>query len=564
MDTGTHNARFAHTLLAHLAAFGIRDMCLSPGSRSTPLVLAATHIPELRTHVLHDERVAGFYALGIAKTTRLPVVLVSTSGTAAIEFAPAVVEAHQSSTPLVVLTADRPPELRGVGAPQTIDQTRLYGTHSKWSYDAAPPADHHDTAVATGLAERLVLEASTPPPGPVHLNIPFREPLIPPPDFVPDAEVIARTLVAAARHPAPAELAAIADRLIGARTLFVVGATTVDPSPIGQLAVDIGAVVFADIASPLRSGRAVGTMVGAADLLAGAGALDVDPPELVVRWGGLPTSKPVWSWLDAHPEVPQIVIDDAGRLGAGGGDRSLVNADPSATAATLIGEGMLCDKGYVERWLERDEAAAHTLAACLDAEPFPNEPAVAAIVAANLRRGARMFAGSSMPIRDVDMVAVDPASTPPVFGNRGANGIDGSIATALGAATAGPVVALVGDVAALYDLGGLVATARRDLDLVIVVVHNDGGGIFSFLPQGDAAVVEPTVFERFYGTPHGIDFVQIAAALDLAGEEIATQEELIAAVAAPGPRLVQVRTDRSENVEVHARIRRAVANALRS
>ena len=560
---GDANHQFSFALLSHLAALGVEHVCLSPGSRSTPLALAAAVLSDTRLHVLHDERVSGFYGLGIAKATGTPVVLICTSGTAAVELSPAVTEAFQSHAPLIVLTSDRPPELQGVGAPQTINQHQLYATHTKWSHHETPPSEETIESAAS-LAGRAVLAAMSSPRGPVHLNLPFREPLTPSAEFSYPTIPPTPPVVAAKRHPTPADLSNIGDRLIGRKTIFIVGHTTSDPTPIGQLAVDIGAVLFADVTSALRTDTATSTLVAPADALAAAGALDLDPPEVVVRWGGLPTSKPVWAWLDANAGVDQIVVDDGGRTGPAQTGRSLVNADPGATAQTLVGEGIVCDKPFIERWLERSGLAKEAIEAAITYEAFPNEPAVAKLVSGAVAAGARVFAGSSMPIRDLDLVCVAPQTTAATLANRGANGIDGSIATALGAAVAGPVVAMIGDVAALYDLGGIAAAARSDLDLTIVVIHNDGGGIFSFLAQAEADRVEPDVFERLFGAPHGTDFVEVATALGMRAAEVDSAADMRHALSHPGPQLLQIHTDRTENVAVHSRIHAAVAVALRA
>jgi len=560
-------ATFSTALVAALADLGLGDVCISPGSRNTSLTLAFAARHGIRDWSHHDERSAGFFAIGLARASGRPVALVCTSGTAAAEYHPAVVEALQSRTPLLVLTADRPPELRDVGAPQTIDQVKLYGDHVKWSHSAAPP-DAAAIAAAPSLAAHAWGEAMESPAGPVHLNLPFREPL------VPLAGAPARPAVVTApprtpqvatgvRIPDDATVAKL-DRILAGRTaLFVVGALADDAAAhaVDALATTLGAVVFADPQSGLRFGGHSSTIVATADLLATAGALDADPPEVVVRWGGLPTSKPVWRWLETRPDVTQVLIDPGGHREPLGTATLVVRCDVAATAARISTPG--APARWADDWRRRDTAARNSLETALGDERFPTAPAVARIVAAACPQDAVLFAGSSMPIRDVDVFA-DARSLPlTVVANRGASGIDGSISTALGIAAAGRrCVALIGDVAALHDLGALATMARLRLPLTVVVVNDDGGGIFELLPQADPGRIDRDVFERHIATPHGLDFAAIAAALGVPGRRIDDAEELTEAVAANGPQLIEVRTDRRRLADLHRKLRTAVAAGL--
>ncbi len=561
------NATFCSSLAASLATLGLRHACISPGSRNTPLAAAFAAHSAITDWSLHDERSAGFFALGLAKTGGIPVAVISTSGTAAAEYGPAVIEASAAGVPLLVLTADRPPELRGVGAPQTIDQIGLYGNAVRWFHDAGVP-DEATVAAVPGLAAHAWATALRTPPGPVHLNLPFREPLADgPPGAIPAASPT--TMSAEASAPGDGDLATLAGLVSGRRTLLVVG-----PAEEAGLAAACAALaaagsfpLLADPLSGVRHGpHSRRHVIAHGDLLAGAGVLDRLAPEAIVRFGGLPTSKPLWQWMAAHPEVPQILVDRGRWRDATGSARVVVDAAAAPLASSLAGLVAPAGAGWWNAWREADDAAAAALAAGLAELPFPNEPAVARTVVATLAAGAILFVGSSMPVRDVDTFGGSGATPLRILGNRGANGIDGTLSTALGVAAAGtgPVTALIGDVAIVHDLNALATTARLGLPLTVVAIHNDGGGIFHFLPQRDPAVLAPEVFERHLATPHGLDLVAVATATGLEAQRIETAPELDAALTAPpsGPRLLEVRTDRAANAEHHRHLRELVAAAL--
>ncbi len=563
------NDAFAVALVDALHGLGVTDVCLSPGSRNTPVTLAFAGHDGIRDWIHHDERSAGFFAIGLARASGRAVALVCTSGTAAVEYHAAVVEAAQSRVPLLILTADRPPELRDVGAPQAIDQIKLYGDAVKWFHQGAPP-DEAAVSHAPHLAARAWGIATEDPAGPVHLNLPFREPLHGAPSAT-SVEPVQRyvtsslpTVGAAASVPDEAAAAAMTDLVTGRRAMFVAGALPAGAAAhIDRLAVSLNAAVVADPQSGLRFGPRSSAVIAAADLLAGAGALDLDPPEVVVRWGALPTSKPVWRWLAEHSEVPQVVVDKTGRDPLRSASL-IVRSDPASTAQCLA-EPAPAPPDWMERWLDRDRAAIALVDEILDTTPFPNEPLIATTIAAAAPPGAALFAGSSMPIRDVDAFAAPRAEPLTVFANRGTNGIDGSISTALGVAATGvATVAHVGDVAALHDVGALATAVRLRVPLTIVVVHNDGGGIFELLPQADPRTVDPARFERVFGTPHGTDFVAIAGAFGLDAYDVKHADDLAAHVATASPKLVQVRTDRKAIAALRLRITNAIRDLIRS
>ncbi len=557
--------RFTAALAEALAAGGVRHACITPGSRSTPVVIPLADHPAITDWSHHDERSSSFFALGLAAATGSPVVVVTTSGTAAAELHPAVVEAHLGRIPLVVITADRPGELRDVGAPQAVDQARLFGTSAKWSLDA-DAADGSSGAFPASLGARLVTVALEDPPGPVHLNLRLREPLVP--DGEPGPLPVAPRVSLGRRAPDDDAMDALAASLEAKRTLIVCGPQR-DPhlaEAVAGLAARLAAPIAADPLSLVRAGRHdLSHVVAAADLLAGAGWLDASPPQAVIRIGALPTSKALWTWLAAHPEVPQIVLDTGGWRDPLASASEVIRADPAAAVRGITARiGDAAPQSWKADWAHADRTARAALDDALAAESFPNEPGAVRLVVDALPEGSVLWTSSSMPIRDLDLVLPATGRDIVLWGNRGANGIDGFISTGLGSAAAAlrPTYVLAGDLSVVHDLTALATAARLDIPVTIVVIDNDGGGIFHLLPQASTT----SHFEKHFGTPHGLDLVRVAEAMGVAAVRITTRTDLEAAVAVPptAPRLVVVPTDRTANVEVHRRIRSAVAAALRS
>jgi 2-succinyl-5-enolpyruvyl-6-hydroxy-3-cyclohexene-1-carboxylate synthase len=539
-----------------LVRCGVIDAVTSPGSRSTPLVLALTRDGRLRCTSQIDERAGGFYALGLAKATRRPVVLACTSGTAAAEYHPAVVEAHEAGVPLLVLTADRPAELREVGAGQTIDQLGLYGRATRWFFDVG--TGHEATPERTrwmrALACRAVWAAVGPRSGPVHVNWPLREPLVPPDDLggdVAPGRAGGRPWLDRPAAVPASSAAALTAALAGAeRPVVVAGRAERNaalPDAVAAFAAELGAPLLADALSGARRGPAAVAHYDA--LLRAEPFAAAHRPGAVVRVGDLPTSKPLRQWLAGlGDDVPQVAFtpegvwhDPDGVLGA------LLDGDPATTLAEL-GPLPAADPAWLAAWRSADAAAAQAIDATLG--DGLSEPRVARELVAALPAADTLVVASSMPVRDVETFA--PARDdggPRVLANRGANGIDGTIATALGASVDGPTTVLLGDVALAYDVSGLLATRRSGADLRIVVVDNDGGGIFEFLPVARAH----DAFEEHVATPPGLDVPALAAALGLPYTAASTRDDLLA------PGLVHVRTDRRANVELHRNIWEAVA-----
>jgi len=563
-----------------LARCGLREACTSPGSRSTPLVLTLAREPRIRATSHLDERCGAFFALGLAKTSGRPVALACTSGTAAANYAPAVIEAHQARVPLLVLTADRPPELRDVGAGQTIDQVKLYGTAAKWYVEVD---DHAATPERMRwmrqLACRAFWTALDGRPGPVHLNFSLREPLVldaPLPDEEPGGggreggrAWLTRPWVRAEAGPRSIDAIA-ADLIARPRAVLVAGRAERDPQLGAALAAFAERAAIPLLAEPLSGARRGAAAVAHYDaLLRDEAWAAAHRPDLVIRVGDLPTSKPLRQWLHGLGDAVQIAFDpEHAWQDPAGFVSTIVGADPRATLG-IVGERLAPrrDPAWLGGWLAADGAAARVIGAMLDPRVL-SEPLVAAELGARLPPNATLVVASSMPVRDVETFFPARDDGPRVLANRGANGIDGTISTAFGAAAAaphGPVVLLVGDVALAHDVGGLLAATRLGLKLTIVLIDNDGGGIFDFLPVSGTQPAEDYV--QHVATPHGLDFSQAAALYDCGferAEDVAGfRAALGRALAADRTTIVSVRTERDANVRLHRDVWTAVAASVR-
>jgi 2-succinyl-5-enolpyruvyl-6-hydroxy-3-cyclohexene-1-carboxylate synthase len=564
--TATDTYMLLRAFCDELARCGLRHACTSPGSRCTPIVLSLVREPRIRCWSHVDERCAGFFALGAAKGSSLPVAVTCTSGTAAANLAPAVIEAYYARVPLVVLTADRPPELREVGAGQTIDQLELYGGAVKWFFEVGV---HEATPEALRwirtLACRAYWTAAHGPPGPVHLNFPLRDPLVLDQPLPEDASGRAGdqpyVMFDSARSRSPSGGAPPHGRMV------IVAGQDRDHDGARQLASFAARAGIPLLADPLSGARRGPAAIAHYDLLLR------DPefaaghqPQFVIRVGGLPTSKPLRAWL-AGLRVAQIAIDPDG---VWHDPDSVVGMRVRAPARALL-DGLAGDQviaaepAWLLSWRAADGAAGAAIAGALGQKL--SEPLVARSLGEWLGPEAILFVASSMPIRDVELFFPAREDAPRVLSNRGANGIDGTVSSAFGAAAAGegPVVLLIGDVALAHDIGGLLAASRLELRLTIVLLNNDGGGIFHFLPvsgQGDA-------FEEHVATPHGLDFAHAAALYGCEYRRPVTLAELHGAVEASvagagrATTIVEVRTDRRENLALHRRVAEAALEAVR-
>lgn len=606
------DATVLRAFVDELVRAGVREAIVCPGSRSTSLALALRAHPGIRVIVLLDERSAAFFGLGLARAGRRPVALLATSGTAVVNFAPAVVEAFHARVPLVVLTADRPPELRDRGAPQTIDQLRLYGSQVKWfaevSLDEAATGELLDHV--RSVAGRAVATAVAGPAGPVHLNLPFREPLVPsesldPAGFEPAGPAAGTgsdgslpspspftSVVSGPRSVEPGAVAELARRLASVERGLIVAGPQDDPELPAALARLARATRYPILADPLSQSRRGphdrAFVVSRGDLIVRPGPwIEAHRPGLVLRFGAMPTSKPIVELLRSTRPTQVVVDGDAGWREAAILPTTFVHADATLVAHALAdaleadararGAGVAAGVGdqgpWARDWLAAERAAGDALAAWLAelaqrGEAF--EPLPFVHLDELLPEDAILWSGSSMPVRDLDTYLPSGPGAARLLANRGVNGIDGVVSSALGASAAGAgrVVLVVGDLSFLHDLNALVAARLHGLAATIVLVNNDGGGIFSFLPQASADVPGtglPEAYEELFGTPHGVDFGPIIVALGAEHRTVTAaslRDALADALGATGVRVLELRTERQRNVELHRDAARAAGRAL--
>jgi 2-succinyl-5-enolpyruvyl-6-hydroxy-3-cyclohexene-1-carboxylate synthase len=590
MTANTDTHVLLRAFVDELARCGMQAACTSPGSRNAPLVLALGAEERLRCFSHVDERCAGFFALGLAKASGLPVAVTCTSGTAAAELLPAAIEAREARVPLLLLTADRPAELRDVGAGQAIDQLKLYGSAVKWFVEVAPDsASPERLRWIRTLACRAYWTALDGRPGAVHLNFPLREPLVtnevPPPDETgraggaPFVRRGARASIASTE--AMDEFLATVQ---GARRGVLVAGRHERDTPLGPaaaaFAASAGWPLLADPMSGARRGQAA--IAHYDTLLRVEGFAAELSPDLILRVGDLPVSKPLRGWLARLADTPQIALDPEGAWQDPDAVVSLsLPLEPAETLSALAelwaldGGPAAAEPAWLARWRAADESASRAIGAAL-APTGLSEPAVAAELGAVLPADTTLFVASSMPVRDIETFWPAREDPPRVLCNRGANGIDGTVSSAFGAAAAshdieGQVVLLIGDVALAHDIGGLLASSRLGLKLTLLLVNNAGGGIFDFLPVSRTPLARgggtgEDLYTRHVATPTGLDFARAADLYGLDYERADTVQALRAALeralARPGSGIIEVPSERSRNVEVHRGIGDAVAGAL--
>jgi 2-succinyl-5-enolpyruvyl-6-hydroxy-3-cyclohexene-1-carboxylate synthase len=617
VSTPTDTHQLLRAFVDELARCGMRAACTSPGSRSTPLVLALAHEPRLACHSHIDERCAGFFALGLAKASGLPVTVACTSGTAAAELLPAAIEAHEAGVPLLLLTADRPPELRESGAGQTIDQVKLYGDAVKWFFEVG----NHEATPARlrwmrTLACRAFARTLEGRPGAVHLNFPLREPLVSDEPLPADESGRPHGQPYVSRPPArlstPEGIEMLGELVSTSRRGVVVAGRHERLTPLGEAAAAFcmaaGWPLLADPLSGARRGDAAVAHYDA--LLRDAAFADNARPDAVLRVGDLPTSKPLRGWLAGLRDVPQTILDPEGGWQDPDGALSWSLAlDPAAALWQLSDSPPTADPDWLSGWRSADERAAEAILGVLagtganpgalggagarsgllggsgsgsesgaganlgpPGAPGLSEPAIAAELGVLLPAEATLFVASSMPVRDIESFWPVRKDPPRVLCNRGANGIDGTVSSAFGVAAAGggPVVLLIGDVALAYDIGGLLAHRRLGLDLTIVLLNNGGGGIFDFLPVARSQVAHrDEVYTTHIATPTGLDFAHAAELYGLGYElvdDVFAFRTALERCFEDGPGraagIVEVRTERAANVELHRHAWEAVAEAL--
>jgi len=585
-----------------LARCGMRAACTSPGSRCAPLVLTLAREERLDCYSHIDERCAGFFALGLAKASGLPVAVTCTSGTAAAELLPAAIEAFQARVPLLLLTADRPPELRENGAGQAIDQLKLFGSAAKWFFEVGThEASEERLRWVRTLACRAYWTALEGRPGVVHLNFPLREPLVTEDPLPADWTGRPEGIPYVCRPPqvitsGEAQLQRLVE--VAKRGVVVAGrherAGQASTGLLGVLAAEFCAVTgWPLLADPLSGARRGDAAIAHYDaLLRDAAFVGKLNPDLILRVGDLPVSKPLRTWLAGLKDVPQVALDPEGAWQ----DPAAVLSDSLALEPTTALAGLTAlmspttetattgtsatrterrphlspaDPDWLAGWRAADERAAEAILGVFGSTDL-SEPGIAVELGVLLPQTATLFVASSMPVREIETFWPVRPDLPRVLCNRGANGIDGTVSSAFGAAADadGPVVLLIGDVALAHDIGGLLAAKRLDLKLTIVLVNNGGGGIFDFLPVSRTPMAaEYDIYARHIATPTSLDFGKAAALYGLAHERVETIPAFRAALERAlspqmGSAIVQVQTDRASNVELHGRVWSSVADSL--
>jgi len=549
----------ARSFADELARRGVSHVFASPGSRSAPLARAFLEHPAIKLHVVLDERSAAFAALGSAKAMRRPSAVICTSGTAAANFHPAVLEAHHSSTPLLVLTADRPPELKETGAGQTTDQTKLYGSAVRWFFDlgVAEDADHSESYFRSVAARAHGYSVQR--KGPVHLNISFREPLTPPLAPAGSSKTVPSTEVDVGRAVLTDEqVSEVAAMLSWAkRPLLVAGSSGADPHAVASLARRAGWPLIAEITSGARRDGAISCYEA---MLRTTSFAEGHLPDAVLRIGDIGISKLLpdllsqaatqvvvsdgWMWSDPERSATKVIV-----------------ADPTALCSSLAKVlGPLKDPSWAQSWAEAEAKARLALDAAIDAQGL-TEPRIARDLMRSIPSGGTVVVGSSMPVRDLEWFAGNPGDVA-IVANRGVNGIDGLVSTAAGVAASkgGPVIAFTGDIGMIHDSNGLQTASAADVDLTVVVINNDGGGIFSFLPHA-----EHSGFEELFGTPHQVDMELLAGAYGWEHSSVRDANELVRTLRScmgSGRTLIEAKTNRAANVEDHRSLWRAVSDSL--
>ncbi len=578
MDPTNGNTALASAFVEELARGGLRHAVVSPGSRSTPLAVALWRQPEIEVNVIVDERSAAFFALGAAQASGLPVAILCTSGTAAANYHPAICEADESALPLIALTADRPPELRGIGAGQTIDQIKLYGDSVRWSCEVGThEADDAGLLHFRSVACRALATArGETRPGPVHLNLPWREPLAP--VSVKGAVTAGDPLALKGREERPLTavtsidlepsaflLGEVAGHIGDAIAGVIVAGRQLDPElrePLAHLASAAGFPILAEPTSQLRCGpHDRSRVISTYDLLLRDERFARSvAPDLVLRFGEMPTSKPLRSWLTASG-ADQIVVDPYGGWNEPTNRAAAVlRADPTELAAGWAVRVEKEARPAPQRWLDADRTAREAIESALAGGGI-SEPALHLALGQAHRDGDLVYTASSMPIRDQEAFLPPTSADATFLCNRGANGIDGLVSSGIGAAHASgrPTTIVTGDLGLLHDLGGLASLRDVSTPVRIVVVDNDGGGIFGFLPQATALPGED--YEALLGTPRGVDVAGAAGLFGLPFHELESLAALPDALAA-GTGLIAVKTDRTANVDLHRQVSAAVAEAI--
>ena len=582
-ETPRVNRLWAGLIVEELVRNGVDFFCVAPGSRSTPLVAALAENPKSRSLIHFDERGTAFAALGYARATGRPAAWITTSGTAVANGLPAVVEASVDGVPMILLTADRPPELRQTGANQTIDQPDIFGDFVRWRFDLPAPDLSIEPAVVLTTVDQAVYRTRRAPRGPVHLNTMFREPFfheakeawdtnesVPDPWFAGGGlyttyavteSAVDRTEIEALQNVLQPEK----------RGLVLAGRlpSRKQGEAVMRLADALGWPLLPDIGSQIRLGASSGNITLYYDaLLSDDGFAEEHGPEAIIQIGGRPLSKRLEQFIARSRPDPYIVVrDNPFRLDPAHRVTHSVETNILGFCATFVeaaGERPSAGDGaWASGWREASEEAGRNLDELLSGEVELGEPLVARLATRHIPRGHGLVLASSMPVRDADTFAAPDGPPVPVAANRGASGIDGTVAMAAGFARGleRPVTLLIGDLALLHDLNSL--ALLRGTPVVVVVLNNDGGGIFNFLPVSG----QKAFFEPYFGTPQGVGFGDAAKMFGLGYSQPRTAEEFLeayrGACSSGVSSIIEVRTDRGENVGLHRRILAGISEGTR-
>lgn len=554
-----------------LVQSGVKQVVISPGSRSTPLALLMADCPHLEVYIHIDERSAAFFALGLAKASRTPVALLCTSGTAAANYYPAVIEASLSRVPLIVLTADRPHELRDVGAPQAIDQLHLFGRHVRWFAEMALPESGKTMSnYARSVAVRATSTSSGLYSGPVHINFPFREPLLPNLQHKKEREHLTPSVIGGHLHLSNASFKKIAEEWSHVeKGLIVCGVIDEEgfPEAVQQLAEKLQFPILADPLSQVRSFSEMKDLVidQYDAILKSNETTHFLKPELVIQFGGVPVSKALSLFLKDLNSIKQIVVD------GGGGWRN-----PNQTVSEVIhcDETIFChqvsqllsvkkEQRWMEMWQQLNELTKETVVNYIETIDEMEEGKAVYLLNQFLPERSTVFIGNSMPIRDMDTYFHVNTKNIRTMANRGANGIDGVVSTALGASVhESPLFLIIGDLSFFHDMNGLLAAKLYELNITIILLNNDGGGIFSYLPQAE----QGNHFELLFGTPTGLNFEHAAHLYNGNYKKISNwdqyQEAIVETNHHQGLRIIEVVTDRDKNLFTHRMLWEKVAREI--
>jgi 2-succinyl-5-enolpyruvyl-6-hydroxy-3-cyclohexene-1-carboxylate synthase len=583
-ETASLNALWAELIVEELVRNDVNYFCLAPGSRNTPLTVAVAMNKRALSIVHYDERGVAFHALGWARAARRPAVVICTSGTATANILPAVIEASMDMVPLIVLAADRPPELRNTGANQTIDQVKIYGDYVRWFCDLPCPTDEIDPEVLLTTVDQAIYRAVRSPSGPVHINCMFREPLTPvgtkedftyymlPIDDWYDESGPYTEYQSFETVIKDDIIEAIADICnTDAEGILVVGRLRShdETEAVKKIVSRLNWPVFADISSGLRLGfTAENTTPYFDQVLISEEFVDEHKPFSVMQIGGVPTSKRLQEYLAQSSPDNYILIDNHPfRCDPIHRVTVRLETDVASFCAMLLN---YLDKAESSKWLEevtlRSKVVDRVLKETIDSDIRLSEPAVARLISQNINQDSGLFLASSMPIRDMDMYADPHGPNVTVGCNRGASGIDGTIASAAGFAQGlnKPVTLLIGDLAFLHDVNSLGLIKSLKQPLIIVVINNNGGGVFSFLPIAKVK----KVFEPYFGTPHGLDFENSAKMFGIEYHCPGSKEAFISCYKSVQTQkhsaIIEIKSDRAENYRIHHEIEQKVKTALKN